>query len=440
MADGRTKPLSGVRPGDLIYGTVRRGWYRRYIKTEVTAHWATVKPAFEITLADGTSLIAGPDHRFLTDRGWKFVAAGRTQRPHLTTNNKLMGTGAYALSPQLGAVHEVGPAITRKCHLEGSAVKTSVNLRVRSVRPLGRRLRLYDLTTGTGDFFANGVLSHNCYARPYHEYLGFSAGLDFESKILVKESAPELLRRELMSPKWQPRVLGISGVTDAYQPIERRLQLTRRCLEVLAEARNPVAIITKNHLVTRDCDLIAELARHNAAAVFLSITTLDPDLGRRMEPRASAPAGRLAAITELRRAGIPAGVMVAPIIPGLTDHEIPAILEAAADAGAAFACRSMLRLPYGVAELFETWLTQHFPDRKDKVLGRIRDIRGGALNDSQFGRRMRGEGVLAKSIADLFEVARAKVGLPAHPPELSAAAFRRPADPSQPTLFDGLGD
>ena len=173
-----------------------------------------------------------------------------------------------------------------------------------------------------------------CYARPTHEFLGFSAGLDFESKIMVKEDAPELLRAELSSPKWQPQVIFMSGVTDCYQPVERKLKLTRRCLEVLAEFRNPVFIVTKNQLVTRDTDLLAELARHQAAAVWLSITTLDSDLRKVMEPRTSPPAARLAAIRELAAAGIPVGVNVAPVIPGLTDHEMPAILQAAAEAGA----------------------------------------------------------------------------------------------------------
>ena len=176
-----------------------------------------------------------------------------------------------------------------------------------------------------------------CYARPYHEYLGFSAGLDFETKIVVKEDAPELLRRELLSSKWKPQVLAMSGVTDPYQPVERRLQITRKCLEVLVEFRNPVAIITKNLLVTRDIDLLADLAHDNAAAVFLSVTTLDAELARIMEPRTAQPAARLQAIEKLTKAGVPTGVLVAPVIPGLTDHELPAIIKAAAEAGARFA-------------------------------------------------------------------------------------------------------
>ncbi len=274
-----------------------------------------------------------------------------------------------------------------------------------------------------------------CYARPYHEYLGFSSGLDFETKILVKEDAPALLRRELASPKWRPQVLGLSGVTDCYQPVERHLKLTRRCLEVVAEFRNPVGIVTKNHLVSRDIDLLAELASHQAAAVFLSITTLDAELQRRMEPRASHPSARLAAIKELTEAGVPAGVMVAPIIPGLNDHEMPAILAAAAQAGARFAGYTMLRLPYAVATLFEQWLDQHVPNQKEKVLGRIRSMRGGKLNEGRFGKRMRGEGVLAEQIRALFQLAARKAGFKARGPELSTASFRRPGG-TQRLLFD----
>ncbi len=273
-----------------------------------------------------------------------------------------------------------------------------------------------------------------CYARPTHEYLGFSSGLDFESRIMVKADAPELLRRELASPRWQPKVINMCGVTDAYQPVERKLQLTRRCLEVLAEFRNPVAIITKNHLVTRDIDHLGELARHHAAAVFVSITTLDTDLRKVMEPRTSPPASRLAAIQELSRAGIPVGVMVAPVVPGLTDHEMPAILKAAADVGAKFAGYTTLRLPYSVAPLFEEWLARHFPDRKDKVLNRIRSLRGGKLNDPNFGSRMRGEGIFADQIAAMFSVAVRKAGIENKRLDLSTASFRR-VEKDQLTLF-----
>ncbi len=265
-----------------------------------------------------------------------------------------------------------------------------------------------------------------CYARPTHEYLGFSAGLDFESRIMVKENAPELLRRELSSPKWKPQELAMSGVTDCYQPIERKLQLTRKCLAVLAEFRNPVSIITKNFLVTRDIDLLRELAAHRAVHVNISINSLDSALARRLEPRASAPQQRLAAVAALAQAGVPVGVLVAPVIPALNEHEVPAVLEAAARAGARWAGTEVLRLPLTVAPIFQEWLEQNFPAKKEKVLGRIRAIRGGKLNDARFGSRMRGEGIFAEQISKMFHVACRKAGLSEEGPELSIASFRRP--------------
>jgi DNA repair photolyase len=241
----------------------------------------------------------------------------------------------------------------------------------------------------------------------------------------VKENAPELLRRELSSPKWKPQELAMSGVTDCYQPIERKLQLTRRCLAVLAEFRNPVSIVTKNYLVTRDLDLLRELAACQAVHVNLSINSLDSELARKLEPRASSPRQRLAAVETLSKAGVPVGVLVAPVIPALNDHEIPSVLAAARAAGAGWAGTEILRLPLTVAPIFEQWLERNVPDKKDKVLGRIRAIRGGKLNDPRFGSRMRGEGIFAEQISQMFHVARRKVGLPEDGPELSVAAFRR---------------
>ena len=274
-----------------------------------------------------------------------------------------------------------------------------------------------------------------CYARPTHEYLGFSAGLDFETRIVVKLQAAELLRKELASPNWKPRLLAMSGVTDCYQPAERRLQLTRACLGVLAECRNPVAIVTKNQLVTRDVDLLAELARHQAVMVHLSLTTLDPELRRVLEPRTAPPAARLATIETLTRAGIPVGVFVAPIIPGLNDHEIPGILDAAARAGARTAHYQILRLPLGVLGLFDDWLKQHRPARRERVLAGLRDLHGGDLTDARFHKRMTGEGRAADLIKRMFEVARQRAGLGARFPELSTAAFRRPGT-AQLDLFE----
>jgi DNA repair photolyase len=265
-----------------------------------------------------------------------------------------------------------------------------------------------------------------CFARISHEFLGFSAGLDFETRIMVKEAAPRLLRQELASRKWKPQTLAMSGVTDCYQPVERRLRLTRQCLEVLAEFRNPVSIVTKNHLVTRDIDLLRELARWNAAQVHLSINSLDGELARKLEPRASSPRHRLAALEALTNAGIPVGVLLAPIIPGLNDHEIPGVLEAAGKAGARWAGMQIIRLPLNVAPIFQDWLERHEPGRKAKVLDRIRSVHGGKLNDPRFVERMRGQGIFAEQIRQMFEVARRKAGIPEDGPELSTAAFRRP--------------
>lgn len=264
-----------------------------------------------------------------------------------------------------------------------------------------------------------------CYARPYHEYLGFSSGLDFETKIVVKEDAPELLRKELASPKWKPQFLAMSGVTDCYQPIERKLQITRRCLEVLVDFRNPVAIVTKNFLVTRDIDLLKELARFDAVGVYLSVTTLDANLARVMEPRTAQPAARLRAVEMLAKAGVPVGILMAPIIPAINEPEIPAVLKAAANAGAQYAGYVVLRLPYAVKTLFEDWLERHFPDRKEKVLNRIREMRGGKLNEAEFGKRMRGEGIFAQQIRKMFEVARRRAGIANQGPKLSTDSFRR---------------
>ena len=264
-----------------------------------------------------------------------------------------------------------------------------------------------------------------CYARPTHEYLGFSAGIDFESRILVKQNAAELLAAELARRSWVPQLLVLSGVTDPYQPIERKLEITRACLRVLADFRNPVAIVSKNHLVTRDCDLLAELAGWKAARVTLSITTLDSSLARILEPRASSPSHRLEAVAKLRDARIPVGVNIAPIIPGINDHEVPRIAEAAANAGAESAAYTVIRLPLTVAPVFVAWLERHFPERKEKVLNAIRSMRQGRLNTPDFGARMRGDGPLAEQIRQIFRVSCNRAGLGEFRSELSTAAFRR---------------
>lgn len=273
-----------------------------------------------------------------------------------------------------------------------------------------------------------------CYARPYHEYLGFSAGLDFETKIMVKTEAPQLLAKELQSRKWRPQVIALSGATDCYQPAERKFKLTASCLEVLAQFRNPVALITKNRLVTRDIKILQELAKFQAVRVFISITTLEPRLTQKMEPRTSTPGDRLRAIAELTEAGIPVGVMVAPLIPALTETEMPAILEAAVEAGASRAGYILLRLPHGVSDLFSSWLEQHFPERKNKILHRLESMRGGRLNDPRFGQRMKGKGIFAAQIQKMFEIQCRRLALNRDSGELSSDHFRRQEGP-QGKLF-----
>jgi len=274
-----------------------------------------------------------------------------------------------------------------------------------------------------------------CYARPTHEYLGFSSGLDFESRIMIKEDAAALLRSRLLSQKWKPQVLALSGVTDPYQPLERKLRITRSVLEVLTELLNPVMIVTKNYLVTRDIDLLSRLAKTESVAVSISITTLDNGIQRCMEPRTSSPLRRLAAIEALSEAGIPVSVNIAPVIPALTDHEIPSIVQAAAEAGASHARYMFLRLPHSVRQLFEEWLEMHFPERKKCVIGRIRDLRSGQLNDYRFHSRMKGQGEYAGQIQGLFENSCRKSGISRGEFHLSSAAFRRP-DQYQMTLFE----
>ena len=264
-----------------------------------------------------------------------------------------------------------------------------------------------------------------CYARPTHEYLGFSSGLDFESKIMVKEDGPELLRSELSSRKWKPQIVALSGNTDCYQPVEKKKQLTRRCLEVFLDFRNPVVIITKNHLVTRDIDLLSRLAKYHCVGVTISITTLDSKLASLMEPRASTPERRLAAIRALSEAGVPVGYLQAPMIPALTDSEAPAIAQAAAEAGAKFCGYVALRLPFAVKLLFEQWLGQHYPGKKEKVLNRMRSLRSGKLNDPNFKSRMRGEGIFADQMAELFQLAQNKAGIRERWPKFSTEHFRR---------------
>ncbi len=350
--------------------------------------------------------------------GFEFVLE---PRPDCASTLRLVGR----LADRMRFFAVCRPAIERKLHaLFGREMNCEPDV-IRAVAR-GPEMDVVDIQTSTRTFFAAGLATHNCYARPSHEYLGFSAGLDFERRIMVKDDAPALLRTALSSPRWQPQVVALSGNTDCYQPVERRLELTRRCLEVFAEFRNPVGVVTKSALVARDADLLGALAAQGAAHVCCSVTTLDSELARRMEPRAAQPAKRLEAIAALAAAGVPVAVLVGPVIPGLNDAEIPRILAAAKAAGARSASWVLLRLPKPVDTLFLRWLEEHYPERKDRVLHRIQDTRAGRLSDSAFGRRKRGQGAYAVQIAALFTAAAKKHGLDRPLPDLSVAAFRRP--------------
>jgi DNA repair photolyase len=603
MADGRTRRLDKLRVGDEIYGTRRVGVYRRFVRSRVLAHWSVIKPAFRTTLEDGTTLVTSGDHRFLSDRGWKFVTGteqGKSRRPHLTTSNKLMGTGAFAeavsqdedyrrgylcgmirgdghigvqeylrsngsagrlyqfrlalcdmdalvrarnylldfdistcgfvfqaaagarrtlhairassssrvnsiyrliarppaptrewragflagifdaegsfsqtvlrisntdsriivwigeclrafgfrfvvehrdfetrkpidvvrltggLKEHLRFFHTVSPAISRKLDITGQALKSDARLKVVSIEPL-KAMRLYDITTETGDFIANGVVSHNCYARPSHAYMGLSPGLDFETRLFYKADAAQRLEEELARPGYVCKPITLGANTDPYQPVERRMGVTRSILEVLSRTRHPVTVITKSALVLRDLDLLADMARARLASVAVSVTTLDDELKRRMEPRAAAPQARLRVLRELRAAGVPAGVLVAPVIPALTDHEMEEILAASAAAGARWAGYVLLRLPYQIKDLFSEWLAEHFPERAAHVMSLVRDMRGGRENDPRFGFRMRGTGPYALLLRDRFKLACGRVGLTSAGRDgLNTADFRPP--------------
>ena len=539
MADGRTKPLVELAVGDQIVGTEIRGRYRRYVTTEVLAHWSTIKPAYCVTLEDGTQLITSGDHRFLTNRGWKHVtgAGGDSgRRPHLTVNNELLGTGGFAsppsessdykrgylcgivrgdghvasraytkpdgsagryhafrlaltdlealrrarrylldgrvlthdsvfsaggrghramlaistaprvqvdrvrqlvrwpLSPsedwrkgflagifdaegscgsqalrisntdraiiawtkaclrdfrfdvveepsgkpnglscvrirgglreRLRFFHLTDPAITRKRTVQGIALKSDARTRVVSIEPLGRAMRLYDITTGTGDFVANGVVSHNCFARPTHKYLDFDAGRDFEREIVVKVNAPEVLRVELARASWKGEHVAMGTNTDPYQWVEGRYKLMRGIWEALRDAANPCSVLTKSPLLLRDLDLMREIAAVTAISANLSVPTIDEKAWRASEPHTPNPRARLDAVAELNRAGIPTGVLVAPLMPGINDdpRQVQQILELAAEAGATGISGIALHLRGEVREIFMEWLRSYRPD------------------------------------------------------------------------------
>jgi DNA repair photolyase len=401
MADGSTKPLAELKERDAIIGTERNGWNRRYVKTRVLAHWSVTKSAVRITLKDGRTLVTGHDHRFLSERGWKFVTDTTAKRPSLEIHERLMGlpNGSDAQITQ---------------DIEGQVVTTSESLSITRIEPLNREMQLFDITTGTEDFIANGVVSHNCYARPSHAYVCLSPGLDFETKLFFKQDAAKLLEKELAAPSYKCVPIMIGANTDPYQPIEREHQVTRSLLEVLLRCRHPVTITTKGALVARDVDLLSQLARDGLVRVMFSIPSLSNDMKRVLEPRAASAAARLKAMSTLADAGVPVGVLVAPIIPILTEHEVEEVLAAAREAGATVAGYTMLRLPWEVKDLFREWLAEHFPDRAAHVMSIVRGMRGERDNDPNFGTRMKAVGPFAELMRQRFRLASRRLGYAAH--------------------------
>ncbi|HET6511981.1 MAG TPA: PA0069 family radical SAM protein [Candidatus Kapabacteria bacterium] len=272
-----------------------------------------------------------------------------------------------------------------------------------------------------------------CRARPYHEYLGFSAGIDFESKIMVKHDAPQLLRQAFEKRSWKPECVMMSGNTDCYQPAERKYRITRQLLEVCLDYRNPVSILTKNALILRDLDLLRELSSRSLVRTMLSITSFDKELRRKLEPRTSTAEMKLKAISELSKAGVPVGVMIGPIIPGLNDNEIPSILKRSGEAGATFVAHTILRLPHAVAPIFTDWLEKNYPEKANRVITRVKMIRGGKLNDPRWGTRMTGEGGYADYMHQLVAAITKRYGMDKPRPPLRTDLFRRAGAPN---LFD----
>jgi DNA repair photolyase len=348
MADGRTKRIADLEVGEAIYGTERRGAYRRFVVTQVLDKWSSIKPAYAVGLEDGTELIASGDHRFLTPQGWKHVIGaedGPRKRPHLTLDSQLLGPG------------ESSPS-------EGDLLNEDVGRRVISVRARGEDMRLYDISTGTGDFMANGVVSHNCFARPTHKYLDFNPGRDFEREIVVKVNAPEVLRVELARRSWKREHVALGTNTDPYQWVEGRYRLMEGIWEALRDAANPCSVLTKSPLLLRDLPLMLEIAERTSFSACLSIPTLDEKAWRATEPHTPSPRARLEAVGELNRAGIPTGVLIAPLMPGINDapHQVEPLLEQAAQAGATSIAGVALHLRGEVRGVFMDWLRSQRPD------------------------------------------------------------------------------
>ncbi|HJQ46836.1 MAG TPA: Rv2578c family radical SAM protein [Amycolatopsis sp.] len=382
LGDGRLKPLAEVRVGDEIYGTEARGAYRWYVRTRVLAHWSTVRSAYRITLEDGTRLIASGDHRFLSDRGWKHVTGaehGRARRPHLTTADTLLGTGHFET---LTAMSTLPPAPSVEwprgflggISIERRAIKSGAQLKIAAIEPLGLDLPMFDITTGTGDFIADGVVSHNCFARNTHTYLEFDAGHDFDTQVVVKINAPDVLAAQLRKPSWHREHVALGTNTDPYQRAEGRYQLMPGIIRAFADNGTPFSILTKGTTLGRDLPLLRSVCTEVDVGLGVSIALLDRDLHRSVEPGTPSPQARLELVRRIRDAGFRCGVMVAPVLPGLTDstEQLDALLAQIAGAGATGATVLALHLRPGTREWFARWLSREHPG----LVPMYRDIYG----------------------------------------------------------------
>ena len=379
MADGGQRPIADLRVGDRIVGTEQEGSTRRYVETDVLAHWSTVKPAHQVRLADGTTIVASGDHRFLTDRGWKHVT-GLDGRPHLTTTDGLLGFGTALLAPPrvprpVRADHGPGAvAVVDRLDVVATVVRGGQDLAVVGVDDLGIGLPMFDITTGTGDFLANGVVSHNCFARGTHEWLELDTGKDFDQQIVVKTNVVEVLRRELARPSWKREHVALGTNTDPYQRAEGRYRLMPGVIDALARSGTPFSILTKGTLARRDLPLLAAASRDVPIGLGVSMAIWDDDLHAALEPGAPTPRARLELVRAISDAGLPCGVFLAPVLPGLTDdrQHLAAAIGAIAEAGATGVTVLPLHLRPGAREWFTSWLTREHPG----LVGRYRQLYG----------------------------------------------------------------
>lgn len=377
MANGRQKLLRDVVVGDRVVGTQLDGKYRRFVESEVQAKWGTEKPAFRVTLREGTEIVASGDHRFLTDRGWKYVTSSESstersgQRPHLTVNNRMMGFG-LGMAPE---AYEAPRETDQTASCLGEEVSTSRELEILSIEPLDGVQKLIDITTSTGDFIANGVVSHNCFARKTHEYLDLDAGRDFDTQIIVKTNVAQVLRAELNRPSWKREHVALGTNTDPYQRAEGRYQLMPGIIRALADSGTPFSILTKGPLLKRDLPLLQEAAQQVPVSVAVSLAVLDPELQQKVEPGTPDPRARLNLIRSITDAGLDCSVLAMPILPWLTDGDerINALHAALAEAGASYVTTGALHLRPGAREWFMQWLAREYPG----LVGKYRRIYGG---------------------------------------------------------------